>query len=100
MYPLHTEGVAGKKLMNLKSVFDHTNWRRCDKILQLLQGVADPYYKANTEPDPFIPKLSFDGGLGLCFFDGLNLSIPFLFVNTIEKVLRLRTVLKFGLFEK
>ena len=49
-----------------------------------------------------ILNLSLDGRLRLCFFDeggGLILSIPFLFVKTIEKVLRLRTVLKLFFWE-
>ena len=47
--------------------------------------------------DAKILNLSFDGGFIFLIFRGgwLNLSIPFLFVKTIEKVIRLLTVLKF-----
>ena len=46
----------------------------------------------------FLLNLSFDMGLKLCFFDGaLNLSIQFLYVKTIEKVIRLHCVYLFFL---
>ena len=49
------------------------------------------------DPDPF--NLSLDGVFFTLIFDGgaegLNLSIPYLFVKTIEIVIRLRIVLIF-----
>ena len=51
--------------------------------------------KTDTKnPDPVL-NLSFNGGTFFLFLvgGGLNLSIPFLFEKTIEKVIRLCTVL-------